>query len=481
MSSLVRLSGLSFSLSIWLCPNSWAQPDGLFLPCGEGIYNNVVSTFFEDTLTDELYLGGTFIGARDSSAWSPSILRWDGQAYHTVGCGFEWNCVNPLSPNGLAPAVLTITRWNGDLYAGGQFNSAAGVTVDHIARFDGNAWQPVGGGTDGTVVSLRPHADGLYATGWFSQAGGVVARGLARWDGSEWHSVYDLPNWSDPNAIFDMSFYQGDLYVGGNFGAPGGIRDIARYNGSEWVGCQEGFIGQTSGVYQFETHDNLLYVAGYLADWQPYGPESNPGSGVVTWNGSEWGRLGTGTRYSSNPTVYKMAWLRDTLYVGGIFTTIDGMPTGGLARWDGQDWCSLVPPDYFGSSWQRVGVFRDTLYVGGSFVTGGNDTLNRIAKWTGGWVDTCSVAVGWEEPEPRGTGLVRVYPNPVQATLSIADIPERYGPLRLRVADALGRTVIDQPFRRGPFAVGKLVAGVYQLTLRDGNDRPVAVGRFVKE
>lgn len=476
-----KMAKLLLSFLSLTCTLVSAQPEGLFQPCEQGLHLNTVTCFFNDTIEDRLYIGGSFQGASDSSATSPGIVYWDGMDFHRVGCGFELPCDPPLVNAGGISPVLTITRWQDEIYAGGHFTTSAGNPVNHVARFDGNVWQPLGGGTDEAVVSLRPYGDGLYATGLFTQAGGVEAHGLARWDGTAWHSVYDLPDWSQPNAIFDAIYYQGDLYVGGNFGAPGGIRDIARYNGSEWVACGEGFIGQTSGVYQFTVHDSLLYVAGYLADWPPYGPETNPGSGVVTWNGSEWGRLGTGTRYSSNPTVYKMAWLRDTLYVGGIFTTIDGMPTGGLARWDGQAWCSLVPQQYFGNSWQRVGTFRDTLYVGGSFVTGGNDTLNRIAKWTGGWVDTCSVAVGLEELEAMGQGGITVYPNPVSDRLLLQHPNRALRGHTVRLFDGRGALVAIRPLGPGgQVDVSDLVAGIYTGRAHDADGMVIGHFRFLK-
>ena len=177
-------------------------------------------------------------------------------------------------------------------------------------------------------------------TGWFNHVGGIEAHGLARWDGVAWYPVHDLPSFNGGglNYLNDMIYYQSHVYIGGNFNGGNGRKDIAYYDGTDWVACSNGIDGGTSAVYEFAEHDGLLYVAGYISNVLPWGPPSDPGSGVVTWNGSAWGALNQCTQYANNPSVFDMVWLRDTLYVSGIFTLIDGIPTNGLMRWDGEHW-----------------------------------------------------------------------------------------------------------------------------------------------
>ena len=58
------------------------------------------------------------------------------------------------------------------------------MTANHIARWDGTAWHPLGSGMNGFVDALAFGPDGsLYAGGKFTTAGGVTANGIARWDG----------------------------------------------------------------------------------------------------------------------------------------------------------------------------------------------------------------------------------------------------------------------------------------------------------
>ena len=43
---------------------------------------------------------------------------------------------------------------DGSLYAGGKFTTAGGVTANHIARWDGSDWHPLGSGIEGRLLEL---------------------------------------------------------------------------------------------------------------------------------------------------------------------------------------------------------------------------------------------------------------------------------------------------------------------------------------
>jgi hypothetical protein len=75
------------------------------------------------------------------------------------------------------------------LNAGGWFDTAGGVAVNNIARWDGNAWSalsgPSGTGVSGGVYALAAFDDGsgpaLYAGGRFDTAGGLPSSHIAAW------------------------------------------------------------------------------------------------------------------------------------------------------------------------------------------------------------------------------------------------------------------------------------------------------------
>ncbi|RLC01235.1 MAG: hypothetical protein DRI57_31365 [Deltaproteobacteria bacterium] len=126
-----------------------------------------------------------------------------------------------------------------NLYAGGTFSAAGGVSANNIAKWDGTAWAPLGTGMDHSVQALASDSAGnLYAGGHFTTAGGVSANYVARWDGSAWSALG-----SGMNDI--LSFYHvkalacdsaGNLYAGGNFTTAGGVSAnyVAKWDGSAW-------------------------------------------------------------------------------------------------------------------------------------------------------------------------------------------------------------------------------------------------------
>ena len=111
------------------------------------------------------------------AAVSSQVLRWDGLKM-PLGESFDNN-------------VLALVSSATDLYAGGVFTAAGGVSVNHVARWDGVDWTPVGGGLDGTVSSLAMIGEVLYAGGYFTSAEGGSANHIAKWDGSKWLPLGD--------------------------------------------------------------------------------------------------------------------------------------------------------------------------------------------------------------------------------------------------------------------------------------------------
>ena len=141
-----------------------AQPS-LFTNLDVGVGGPVLC-MQNDTLHGDLYLGGGMFGLL-YGPYSPGVVRWDGSQLHTVGCGFEYDCVDTLFGGGLGVPVRDLEQWNGSLFAGGDFDQSLNVYVNHVARWEDPLWQPLQDGLDGPVYSLRALPDGLYAAGWF--------------------------------------------------------------------------------------------------------------------------------------------------------------------------------------------------------------------------------------------------------------------------------------------------------------------------
>ena len=445
--------------------------NGLRSPQGWGMFADSTGVY---------YLGGS-AGEVDGIT-SPGVIKWNGTSFEDVGCGFEWDCTTPVI-GGLANPALDLVRWNGELHACGGFTTSNAVQLNHIARFDGDSWEPLGTGMNGPVKGLKAYPDGVYAAGWFTMADTVVANGLARWDGTRWHSVHDLPMIMPPqlghNFINDVAIYNGQVYIGGLFhgAAESTLHCLATFNGTEWVGLDNGMRGSLTKVLHLDTHDSLLYISGAFADTGQYGHPDNPASGIVAWNGTDWVELGSGTDGASQPWVTWVDWHNDTLYAAGDYNLIGGVEAGGLAYWDGQRWCALLPgpPNWAVNS---LAFFRDTLYVGGSINVIGEDTLRNTGKWVyGDHVEQCGLPVGMPEAA-NAAQLVVPYPVPAHDRLHWHG-----GPVRASVIawDAVGRDVLHiSAERTNGVDIHGLSRGVYTLQLQDpGGD--VWRARFLKE
>lgn len=173
---------------------------------------------------DDLIVGGRFNTAGGVPA--NFVARWDGAAWSPLGAGMN---------NGINAAIHALLRMpNGDIIAGGFFNTAGGVNASHIARWDGTTWSPLGSGMDLAVLALGllPNGD-LVAAGDFTTAGGVNANRVARWDGTSWWPLGSGAN-SRVNALLVLP--AGDVLIGGRFTSAGGnsVVGLARWSGSAW-------------------------------------------------------------------------------------------------------------------------------------------------------------------------------------------------------------------------------------------------------
>ncbi len=138
-----------------------------------------------------------------------SIARWfyGASSWGPLGDG--------VSSNGSAPTVYSL-RWlqDGSMLAGGDFQTSGPLTVNGLARWDGEKWGTFGTGlVYAKSIEVMPD-DSIVAAGSVSQGGGLYAPGVAQWTGSEWVSVTQSINKVPLAIAFDADF---TLYVGGEF------------------------------------------------------------------------------------------------------------------------------------------------------------------------------------------------------------------------------------------------------------------------
>lgn len=354
-----------------------------------------------------LFAGGEFEYAGGVAA--NHIARWDGTAWSPLGMGMNSSVFAIAGfDDGAGPA----------LFATGRFDEAGGQRANAIARWDGASWSPLGEGLTrdrgqrGTGQALSVFDDGsgpaLYVGGEFINAGGVPANNIARWDGDAWAPLGSGLN----GGVLALAVYDDGtgpaLYAGGGFTAAGGVQAfyLARWDGTSWTQVGGGMENRVRGlaVYDDGRGEALYAIGSFDTAGGQRGPGGGSGSGVparsvARWDGSTWEPLGDGLSFS----VARVLAVADdgrgqALFAGGGFATAGGVPASGIARWDGLRWTGLVGPagdaGVGGRPVPAVGAlaaFDDghgpALFAGGEFTTAGGLASSNIARW--GCVEPC--------------------------------------------------------------------------------------------
>lgn len=391
--------GGGFTRASGVTANYVAKWDGTnWSSLGTGVDNGVRSLcVFDDGTGPALFAGGDFQTAGGAPA--SHIAKWDGSNWSTLGTGITGN-----SPPLLFVAVEAMTVYDdgtGDqLYVGGMFNVAGGVSANRIAKWDGVSWAALGTGinpgtTFGFVNALTVFDDGsgaaLYVGGSFYNALGVAADNIAKWDGLGWSAlasgfnvaVYALIAFDDGSGMA--------LYAGGNFSSSGGVTmyGIAKWDGTSWAAVGNGLFGVVRDLTVFDDGSGpALYALGGFPI---------PASGLVArfiakWDGSSWSAEATGLS-AFFPYFLAMTEFDDgsgnSLFVGGHFTRAGTAITNRIAKWDGVDWAGLGTSTNKGmnSIVRTLAVFDDgsgpALFVGGQFDGASGAQANQVAKWDG--------------------------------------------------------------------------------------------------
>ncbi len=317
------------------------------------------------------------------------------------------------------PAVDAMVRQhNGGTILSGRFTRANGLTRGYFLRLqpDGTLdplWAPA---ADGFAYSLAvDSSDAVFAAGGFVRIGGYdrfgvakIARGGTGEVDADWMPARTYP----PIVIGSaMAVDSNDrIYIGGWFGplerfANTGTGTVdPTWSPSPSDGVQ---------VLTFDASSGSLYVGGIFTS---FGGEarsylarlSTVGPAVVdtTWNPAPNGRV-TALALDSH----------GALYVGGMFTNIGGVTRNSLAKVSTAGSGTIDPvwdpnltalPGVMGARWPVADLAfnsQGSLFVGGQFTSVGGLPRNGLAKLASDGVG--AVDASWN-PQPNGlvTGLI---------------------------------------------------------------------------
>jgi hypothetical protein len=172
----------------------------------------------------------------------------------------NWVSMNSGIPGIDGHVYVAVTDDSGNLYIGGQFTFA-----NHLAKWNGSSWSPVGSGMNYVVTALAVSGGTLYAGGSFTTAGGNSANYIAQWNGSSWSPLASGMN----DGVFALAVSGGTLYASGAFTAAGGnaANYIAQWDGSSWSALGSGMGGGPYPyvypyVYALAVSGGTLYAGG---------------------------------------------------------------------------------------------------------------------------------------------------------------------------------------------------------------------------
>ncbi len=335
------------------------------------------------------------------------IAKWDGANWsalgHGVSTGFYSYGITALAVNG------------SDVYAAGDFSDACGndacdsgnTKMNFVGKWNGTNWSPLGHGVSDLARAIAVDGSDMYVGGAFAAAcgndacdsGNVTMNRIAKWDGNNW-SRLDFGVHTDVHAI---AISGTDVYVGGSFDyvcteitcgtVPPLSNKIARYSttGNSWTPLDNGV---NATVLAIAVNGSDVYVGGVFVglcatnDCNTLGTQVNH---IAHWNGSTWSALDNGVHANVNALTLDGS----NLYVGGDFTETCGNETCDngntlmryVTRWDGSGFSEV------GSGVDdRVIALADdgtNTYAGGNFTqTCGNATcdsgnlkVNHIAMY----------------------------------------------------------------------------------------------------
>ncbi|MEI8044775.1 MAG: Ig-like domain repeat protein, partial [Verrucomicrobiota bacterium] len=309
-----------------------------------------------------LYVGGLFTSAGGVSA--TNIAKWNGSVWSPLGSGIN-STVTALAISGT------------NLYAGGEFTSAGGVAnTKYIAKWNGSAWSALGSGMSANVYALAVSGTNLYAGGWFTSAGGTSANYVAKWNGNSWSALGSGMSGTPlivQTAVYALAVSGTNLYAGGNFtlaGAVANTKAIAKWNGNAWSALGSVPYNTYDIVHALAVDGTNLYAGGQF----PNAAGATNATGIAKWSGGAWSALGTGL----GGVVQALAVDGSgNLYAGGWFTTAGGISAANIAQWDGTTWSGLGSGVDGGPN--ALAVSGTHLYAGGWFTTAGGKTVAHVA------------------------------------------------------------------------------------------------------
>ncbi|MEQ9262972.1 MAG: T9SS type A sorting domain-containing protein [Owenweeksia sp.] len=216
-----------------------------------------------EVYNNELYAAGFFRSEVNASVYFQNFAKWDGTEWVAVG--------SPDAP------VTAMTVHDGKLILGGSFQQIDGVNYDHIAAYNGTAFENLGSGLPTDVKALESYNSDLFVGCRALSGSQQDTFAFGYYDGTQWTRLigdyWQFPGSTDLQhmAVNALEATPYGLFAGGNFTYPtfGTYgRNLFRYNAA--TGAIEGFGILDSTVHSLAYAGGDLYIGGDFKT--SYGP-----------------------------------------------------------------------------------------------------------------------------------------------------------------------------------------------------------------
>lgn len=298
----------------------WTDTGWTALPPIPLLYSRLYAlTAFDDGTGPALYVGGPFVAKWDGNAWRDLTGPTEGDV--RTFCVYD---------DGGGPA----------LYAGGTFTRIGVTQIYYIAKWDGFAWSPLAGGLDDWVRGMAVFDAGqgpeLYVCGDFVFAynpARVTVNHVARWNGQRWSPVGGgIQVGGDSTALLSYDDGSGPaLYMGGGFSNVGGTpaNNVVRWTGSQWQALAAGTNGSVMALAAFDDGTGAaLYATGPFT-----AAGGQPALEMARWKNGGWSAVGDGITGLSYGLTVGLAGSRPALIAVGHLVTAGGHASSNLAFW----------------------------------------------------------------------------------------------------------------------------------------------------
>jgi N-acetylneuraminic acid mutarotase len=335
---------------------------------------------------NEVVVGGTFTSAGGVSA--NRVAR-----FNTLTN--TWSSLGMFSSNGVGDIVRALAVVGNEVVVGGRFTSAGGVSANRVARFNTltNTWSSLGtgssNGVSGNVYALAVVGNEVFVGGLFTSAGGVSANSVARFNTqtNTWSSLGMFSSNGVNDVVAALAVVGNEVVVGGYFTEAGGVsaNRVARFNTltNTWSRLGTGSSNGVSGsVAALAVVGNEVVVGGSFTS--AGGVSANRVARFNTQTNT-WSSLGMFSSNGVNDVVAALAVVGNEVVVGGYFTEAGGVSANSVARFNTQTntWSSLGTGSSNGVSGSvaALAVVGNEVVVGGTFTSAGGVSANSVARF----------------------------------------------------------------------------------------------------